>query len=116
MEQINKIELRGNVGKIDIRKVDDRQVANIFLATNYVFRGKDGDPVIDTTWHNITAWDNNKNMPDFTKIKKGDCLHVFGRMKMNRYEDDEGVEKTAYEVVAYHIELEDRTAPVQYGL
>ena len=55
MEQLNKIELRGNVGNIRVQAVGENEVANFSLATNFAYKSKDGTPVIETTWHNITA-------------------------------------------------------------
>ena len=55
MEQINRIVLRGNVGNVKLQNVGNSEVIRFSLATNYAFKGKDGNPVIETTWHNITA-------------------------------------------------------------
>lgn len=112
MEQINKIELRGNVGNIKIQKVGDNEVARISLATNYVYKGKDGTPVIETTWHTISAW-NGKGMPDFSKIRKGALLHVFGRMRSQKFESSDGTEKQFYEVLANRLNIVEHDDDVQ---
>lgn len=49
MEQLNRIELKGNVGNVKVQTVGDNEVARFSVATNYVFKGKDGQPVIETT-------------------------------------------------------------------
>ncbi len=49
MEQINRIELRGNVGNVKLQNVGNSEVIRFSLATNYAFKGKDGNPVIETT-------------------------------------------------------------------
>ncbi len=112
MEQINKIELRGNVGNIKIQKVGDNEVARISLATNYVYKGKDGTPVIETTWHTISAW-NGKGMPDFSKITKGALLHVFGRMRSQKFEGSDGTERQIYEVLANRLSIVEHEDAVQ---
>lgn len=107
MEQINKIELKGNVGNIKILNVGEKEVARISMATNYVYKGKDGEPVIETTWHNVTAWEG-RDMPNLKEIQKGDLIHVLGRVKISRFTGSDGVERNSYEVVANHLEVKKR--------
>lgn len=49
MEQLNRIEIRGNVGAVRLQVVGNSRVAKISVATNYVYKGRDGEPVIETT-------------------------------------------------------------------
>lgn len=114
MEQLNRIELRGNVGNIRISNVGENQVARFSLATNFVYKGKEGDAIIETTWHNIVAW-AGKGMPDFSKITKGIPLYVCGRMRTSKYTGSDGMEKTSYEVIANKVSFEDPT-PMQCGI
>ena len=50
MEQINKVELRGNVGMVYLNKAGGRRAIRISLATNVGYHASDGSPVIETTW------------------------------------------------------------------
>lgn len=104
MEQLNRIELKGTVGTIRVQTVGNKKVARIFLATNYAYKGKDGEPVIETTWHNISAWES-KTMPDLNKIQKGDKLYVTGRLRTQHYTGNDGVERTSLDVSAYKMQL-----------
>ncbi|MGM9742790.1 MAG: single-stranded DNA-binding protein [Candidatus Cryptobacteroides sp.] len=104
MEQLNKIELRGNVGNARIQTVGENEVVNFSLATNYAYKGKDGNPVIETTWHNVVAW-SGKGMPDFKKIGKGTCVHVIGRLRFQRYNLPDGTERQNYEVLANRLAI-----------
>ncbi len=106
MEQLNRIELRGNVGNIRLSNVGESQVARFSLATNFIYKGKEGDAVIETTWHNIVAW-SGKGMPDLQKIEKGMPLYVCGRLRSSRFTGNDGTEKQIYEVVANKIAVED---------
>ena len=99
MEQLNRIELRGNVGNIRVSNVGGNQVARLSLATNYMYKAKDGEAVVETTWHNIVAW-SGKGMPEFSAISKGRPLYVCGRLKIYRYTGNDGIEKQIYEVIA----------------
>lgn len=113
MEQLNRVELRGNVGFIRLQLVNEKRVIHLSVATNYVYKGRNGDPVIETTWHNVTAWDG-KGMPDFTKIEKGAKVHIIGRIRSQRYTDNDGIERTVYDVAANQLNLIDDPAPFQY--
>ena len=106
MEQLNRIELRGNVGSIKIQTYGDKHVIRMTMATNYIYKGRDGEPVIETTWHNVTAWEG-KNMPDFNLIGKGEKVHVFGRLRSQRYIGNDGVERTGYDVLANKVVIVD---------
>lgn len=111
MEQLNRIELKGNVGNVRLSNVGDSIVANFSLATNFMYKGREGDAVVETTWHNVVAW-SGKGMPDLRKIEKGLPLYVCGRLRSSRYTSNDGVEKQVYEVVANKIAFED-PSPVQ---
>lgn len=113
MEQLNRIEIRGNVGSVRVQSFGDKRVMKMTVATNYVYKGRDGEPVIETTWHNITAWEG-RNMPDFSKFEKGDKVHVFGRLRSQRYIANDGVERTSYDVQASKIQLLEGDESLQY--
>ena len=103
MEQINRIEIQGNVGICRVMDVKDNQVLHFSLATNYAYKSKDGD-VIETTWHNVVAW-KSKYMPDFNLITKGTALNVVGRMRVSKYIAADGTEKQVHEVLANKITI-----------
>lgn len=113
MEQLNKIELRGNVGFVRLQSISGRSVVHMSVATNYVYKGRSGEPVIETTWHNVTAWEG-KGMPDLSRIEKGSKVQLTGRLRSQRYTDSEGIDRTAYEVLASQMALIDDAAPMQY--
>lgn len=106
MEQINRIELKGNVGNIRINSVANNSVANFSLATNYLYTGKGGEGVVETTWFNVVAW-GGKGMPDFKAITKGTPVHLVGRMRQTKFNGNDGEEKTVYEVIASKLDIVD---------
>lgn len=113
MEQLNRVELRGNVGFVRVQNVNDKRVVHLSVATNYVYKGRSGEPVIETTWHNVTAWDG-KGMPDFAQIEKGAKIHVIGRIRCQRYTDNDGIERINYDVAASQMNLIEDPSPFQY--
>lgn len=113
MEQLNKIELRGNVGYVRQQSISGKRVLHLSVATNYVYKGRTGEPVIETTWHNVTVWEG-KGMPDFDKIEKGTKIQLSGRLRSQRYTDSDGIDRTAYDVLASQMVVIEDPAPMQY--
>ena len=99
MEHINRIELQGRVGTIRTNIVGNSKVANFSLATDYLYKTRDGSAISETTWHNIVAW-AGKDILEPDCITVGTPLHVTGRLRTNRYTSTDGTEKIFYEVVA----------------
>ena len=112
MEQLNRIELRGIVGNSNVRTVGDRKTARFSLATDYVYKGKNGDPVIETSWHSVQAWEG-KNIPDVSLIEKGMGVYVVGRYRVQKYQTQDGVDKTSYEVMADKVTILDERPVIQ---
>ena len=105
MEQLNKIEIRGNVGNINILKVGSTRVAHFSVATNFAYKDRNGEPVIETTWHYVTAWEGNKGIPPLDDIEKGFPVYVCGRLRTQKYIAGDGSEKTSYDIIANTMEI-----------
>lgn len=107
----NRIELRGNAGQdARIMKVGDNTVARFNIATNETYKDRSGNLKEETTWHSVTAW-NGKGMPDFTRIRKGVCVYVLGRLRQGKYTTATGEEKSYYEVLASRVNIEETEKP-----
>lgn len=114
MEQLNKIEIRGNVGNVNILKVGESRVAHFSVATNYAYKGRNGEPVIETTWHNVTAWES-KSVPNLDFITKGFGVYVCGRLRSQKYTASDGTEKFVTEIIANTVEEVEGNAAVAFG-
>lgn len=53
---INKIILKGNVGSSRILNIAQGSVIRFSLATNEIFRDRNGNVTQETQWHNVVAW------------------------------------------------------------
>ena len=106
MEQINKIEIVGLVGNVRTNVVSGTTVANFSVATNYAYKGRDGNPCLETVWFAVCAWEG-KNMPDLSLIRKGSPVRVTGRVRFRSYTANDGTEKQEIEVKANLVELLD---------
>lgn len=104
MEFINRIELTGVVGRIYRQTVSDQVMANFSLVTEHCFRDKAGCSVIETTWHNVVAW-NSDNVSGLDAIDRGSRVHVIGRLRTRRYVDANGESRTSYDVAASTVDV-----------
>lgn len=102
MEQLNRVELRGIVGNVRVHNIGDTQMIRFSMATDYAFKNRSGEAVVETTWHMVTAFQNDR-MPDFETIERGNGIYVSGRLRTNRFTDASGVERTVTEILAQEI-------------
>lgn len=104
---LNKIMLIGNLGKDAETRFTTNNVSltNFTLATTHSYKGKNGDWVNETTWHNITSF----NLSDYFKdnLKKGKKFYVEGRLRKREYTDKDGNKRFATEVIS------DRLIPLE---
>lgn len=109
METINKVELQGTVGFTKLLEAGEKKVLHFSLVTNRVGRDKGGNNFVETSWHNMEAWEG-PNIPDLTKIVKGTTVHVLGRLRYTRYIGSDNVERTATDIVVTRLDILDATA------
>ncbi len=100
---LNKIMLIGNLGRDAETRftTNNVSVSNFSLATTYSYKGKDGQWVNETTWHNIVSF----NLSDYMKetLKKGKKLYVEGRLNKREFTDKDGNRRFSTEVVSERI-------------
>ena len=104
MEHINKIELQGTIGTIRTMEISDEMVANMSVATEYIYKNKAGDAIVETTWHMVVVW-GNTTKTDLTRLEKGMKVHIVGRVRQTKYIGSDGLEKTFQEVIAHEFEI-----------
>lgn len=112
---MNKVILIGRVGQEpESKSVGDSTVTKFSLATSESYKNKSGEKVEDTTWHNIEIWGKLAEVAD-KYVKKGDKLMVEGKIKVDQYEDKDGVKKTATKIRVESMEMlggkQDSTTP-----
>lgn len=73
------------------------------VATDYCDKDAEGCPVIETTWHLVTAWEG-KACADLSVLQKGDKVHVIGRLRNRKYVDNAGIERTQVDIIANLLE------------
>lgn len=106
---LNKIMLIGNLGQDAETRFTTNNLAitSFSIATTHSYKGKDGNWVNETTWHNVIGF----SVPDYLKdaLKKGKKFYVEGRLSKRDYTDKEGVKRYVTEVISEKIiNLESR--------
>jgi single-strand DNA-binding protein len=97
---MNKIQLIGNLGKDAETRftTNNVSVTSFGLATTSRIKGKDGNWINETTWHNVVAF----SLSDYIKniLKKGKKFFVEGRISKRDYTDKDGIKRYSVDVVA----------------
>ena len=96
---LNRIELIGNLGRDAETRftTNNLSVTSFSIATTYSYKGKDGNYVNETTWHNCVGF----NISDFYKenLKKGKKFYIEGRLTKRDYTDKEGNKRYSTDVI-----------------
>lgn len=96
---LNKVMLIGNLGQDAEHRftTNNTEVSSFSIATQNSYKGKDGNWVNETTWHNIVIF----GASDYIKgnLKKGKKLYVEGRINKRDYENKDGQKVYVTEII-----------------
>lgn len=87
MGSVNKVILVGNLGTAPELKYtqSNRPVCNLSIATNEVWKSKDGQKQERVEWHRVTVWgDQAENCEKF--LAKGRSVYIEGKLQTQTYE------------------------------
>ena len=101
---LNKVELKGYVGSVALKDIQGKKMARFSVATESAYSGRDGSQIVETVWHPCIVWEPDRNK-DLEKIQKGKFAHVIGRIRVNRYTDASGAERSTWEIVVFNVEI-----------
>ena len=108
MQFINKIEIQGIVGNSSIQKVADTRRCRFSVVTELAYKGNDGGITVDCTWFSVSAFSSAK-IRCLDQLAKGKVVKVLGRVRVQRYTDGNGAERSCWEIIAHEVEVkEDR--------
>lgn len=110
MEFLNRIELRGVVGRADINSYNGNQVCNFSVVTEKSAVSRDGSPSVETNWFQVTAWDRVQGIDDLSQLQKGLWVEVIGSLRQRKWVNAENEERTAYDVQARLVKVLPREA------
>ncbi len=105
---VNKVILIGRLGSDpEVRYTPSGSaVANVSVATNRVWKDRDGNQNEETQWHKIVAW---ARLAEILKeySRKGSRVYIEGRLQTRDWDDQNGQKRYVTEVVAENIQLLD---------
>ena len=99
MTGFNRVVLLGNVTRDpDIRKTASGiAVGDIGIATNEVYRNKDGEKVEKTCFVDVVVWGRQAETCG-QYLTKGRCVLIEGRLQLDRWEDKDGQKRSRLRV------------------
>lgn len=98
---VNKVILIGRLGADpEIRYTQGGSpVANLRLATNESWKGKDGNKEERTEWHKVVCWAKLAELAS-QYLSKGRQVYIEGRLQTRMWEDKDGQKRYSTEIVA----------------
>lgn len=92
---LNRASILGRAGRAaELRTTNSgAPVANFTVATTSRWKGKDGTPQEETTWHNVTAWGTLATLCSQI-VQQGQLIYVDGPMVTQQFEGRDGTQKT----------------------
>jgi len=103
---INKIFILGNLG----RDPETRQtqsgsnVVSFSVATTERYKAKNGEMVDDTQWHNVSVFGSTADACA-KYLHKGSQVFIEGQIKYRTYQDSQGTDRTATDIIALRVEF-----------
>ncbi|MBK8819413.1 MAG: single-stranded DNA-binding protein, partial [Saprospiraceae bacterium] len=80
------------------------KVGTFSLATHENYKDKNDNWQSVTDWHNIVVWRYLAEKSE-RELKKGSLVFIEGKMTYRKYQDKDGIERSAAEVVASNVQL-----------
>ena len=95
----NKVQLIGNLGNAPAVKNTEngKKLARFSLATNEIYRGRTGEKITETTWHNVVAWGKVAEIAE-KFLTKGKEVAIEGKLINRSYTDKDGIKRYVTEI------------------
>ena len=103
---LNKVTLIGRIGPDpELRYMPNGEaVCNFSLATSESWKDQSGRRVERAEWHNIVMYRKLAEIAG-QYLKKGGQVYIEGRIQSRKYTGRDGVERTAYEIIASEMKM-----------
>ena len=109
MATLNHVVILGHLGADpELRRTENgTAVANLRVATNMVWKNKDGEKEQRTDWHQVVVWGlQGERCGEL--LKKGALVLVTGRIQSREWTDEEGKRRWSTEIIAGSVEFVGR--------
>ena len=103
MEHLNRIELRGYLWSVYVKDFGNTRCANLCVLTQCHYTSQDGSPVIEDTWHYITAWESEE-VKNLDQLEIGCTVHIVGRLRVRQRRRATGEYVMVHDIIANKVE------------
>ncbi|MEY2916763.1 MAG: hypothetical protein RIS73_477 [Bacteroidota bacterium] len=95
----NKVQLIGNLGNTpEVKNTENgKKLARFSMATNETYRGRTGEKITETTWHNVVAWGKVADIAE-KFLTKGKEIAIEGKLINRSYTDKDGIKRYVTEI------------------
>jgi single-strand DNA-binding protein len=95
----NKVQLIGNLGNApEVKNTENgKKLARFSMATNETYRGRTGEKITETTWHNVVAWGKVADIAE-KFLTKGKEIAIEGKLINRSYTDKDGIKRYITEI------------------
>ena len=103
---LNKVILIGRLGKDpEVRYMPNGEaVCNFSVATSESWKDSNGQKQERSEWHNVTMYRKLAEIAG-QYLRKGSQLYLEGRIQSRKYQCKDGIERTAYEIIANEMKM-----------
>ena len=103
---LNKVILIGRLGKDpEVRYMPNGEaVCNFSVATSESWKDSNGQKQERTEWHSITMYRRLAEIAG-QYHKTGGLVYLEGRIQSRKYEGKDGIERTAYDIIANEMKM-----------
>lgn len=104
---VNKVIILGTIGKNpEIKYMPSGMAAvNLSIATNDGYKDKQTNQYIDVTeWHRVVFFGKQAEVVG-QYCEKGNKIYIEGRLRTNKWQDQQGQERQTTEIVAIEMQL-----------
>jgi single-strand DNA-binding protein len=108
---VNKVILIGRLGADpEIRATPSgMSVGNINVATNRVYKDRNGQMQDETTWHRVVLWGKTADLAK-EYLQKGARVYIEGRIQNRSWDDQSGQKRYTTEIVCEQLQFLDTRA------
>lgn len=103
---LNKVILIGRLGRDPETRYmpNGEAVCNFSVATSEKYTDKNGQRQEATEWHNVTMYRKLAEIAG-QYLTKGSQVYIEGKIKSRKYQGKDGIERTAYEIIANEMKM-----------
>lgn len=103
---LNKVILIGRLGRDPETRfmANGEAVCNFSVATSEKYTDRNGQRQDATEWHEVTMFRKLAEIAG-QYLTKGSQVYIEGKIKSRKYTDKNGVERTAYDIIANEMKM-----------